>query len=403
MYLTMAGIDFHTAPAELREHFAFTEADTSEFLNRIYASDGVEGCAAIVTCNRTELYISVSDGAEISGGTALLSFSGMDSAGDSIYCYDNQDAVSHLIEVACGLHSQIIHEEQIVTQVNRSIALSRKLKTSDAVLDTLFRIAVSAGKYSLSNVAQTGIPLSLSYEAVRRLENEEGCLKNKKCVIIGNGKMGRLAAELLVRRGCEVYVTLRTYRHGENIVPYGTFPIRYDERIKYINGADIVISATRSPHHTITYDMMNSIEKKPRWLIDLAMPCDIEKKCSNIPDIRFRNLDDFNAGSQADESLICELKEISEKYAGDFWEWVNYREAIPYIEKLKRVMPECVLKSTAMDEYREAERSEEIVYITARKIIDMLMGSLKSNINPELLESCCDKIAGRAHITENEM
>lgn len=402
MYLRMAGIDFHTAPAELREHFAFTEYSIGEFLNGISAKDGVLGCAAIVTCNRTELYMSVRDGADISCSNALLSFAGMDLDSGFIYSYDNGAAVSHLMEVACGLHSQIIHEEQIVTQVNGSISMARELKTADSVLDTLFRIAVSAGKYALSNVNQIGVPLSLSYEAVRRVENKAGSLKNKQCVIIGNGKMGRLAAELLVKRGCDVYITLRNHRHGENVVPVGTVPIKYDDRVRYINGADIVISATRSRHHTITYDMLNNLEKKPDWIIDLAMPCDIENKCAGIPDVQFLNLDDFNTGFQVDESLICELKEISEKYAEDFWEWANYREAIPYIEKLKRVVPECVLKSTVMDEYRGSECSEEIVYITANKIIDMLMGSLKSNINPELVENCCDRITERAHMIENE-
>lgn len=403
MFLTMAGIDFHTASVELREHFTFTEEEISEVLKKLSETEGVDGCVAIVTCNRTELYMSVKDDSVISAESVLKSFDDMETDYSFIYSYDNEDAVNHLIEVACGLHSQILHEEQIVTQVNQSIALARKLRTSDAVLDTLFRIAVSAGKYALTNVSQPGISLSLAYETARRLELRMGDLSGKKCVIIGNGKMGRLASDILVKKGCCVYITLRSYRHGQNVVPDGTIPVRYEERLRYIDNADIVISATRSPHYTITFDMINSLNNKPKWLIDLAMPCDIDSRCSEFSDVNFRNLDSFNTGTNVDEDSIYELKKIAAKYAEDFKEWSNYREAVPYIEKLKRVMPKHIFKSTAMDEYRESECSEEIVYITANRIIDMLMGSLKHEINPEMMENCFDKISSRVHISEKEV
>lgn len=402
MYLTMAGIDFHTASVELREHFTFTEEEISEFLQMLSKKKGVKGCAAIVTCNRTELYMSVSNESVMRSESVLMSLakSGIDHS--VIYSYENEDAAKHLMEVACGLHSQILHEEQIVKQVNQSISLARKLGTSDAVIDTLFRTAVSAGKYALTNVSQPGISLSLAYEAVRRLELKMGSLSGKKCVIIGNGKMGRLVSDILVKKDCCVYLTLRSYLHGQNIIPKGTIPVKYEDRIKYIDGADIVISATRSPHYTITFDMINSLNNRPEWLIDLAMPCDIDSKCSQFSDVNFRNLDSFNTGTQIDEYSIYELKKIAAKYAENFREWSNYREAVPYIEKLKRVMPEHIFKSTAMDGYRQSECSEEIVYITANKIIDMLMGSLKHEINPEMLESCFEKISSRVHIQEKE-
>jgi glutamyl-tRNA reductase len=326
----------------------------------------------------------------------LLPYAGEDAAACALFVTrTDASAVEHLMEVACGLHSQILHEEQIVTQVGHAVALARAVHATDALSDTLFRMAVSAGKDALTHVSVSSVPLSLSASAVHKLETTCGGLQGKTGVIIGNGKMGCLAAELLVQRGCKVFMTLRSDRHGASVVPCGTTPIPYEQRYEALNGADFGISATRSPHCTLTAAKMRSLPHPPAFLLDLAMPRDVEAACKEIPHMTCWNLDDFQEEAQPDSSAVEALHRIAEKYADDFLIWSNYRAAVPYIQQIKSLTQERLLRSTVLDAYREEENLREIVHVVTEKAIDMLMGGMKSGITPELLKECAEKIQDR--------
>lgn len=160
--------------------------------------------------------------------------------------------VRHLMEVASGLRSRIWGEDQIISQVKDAIALAREAGCTDGVLETLFRSAISAGKEVKTEVRLTAVPTSAASMAVELLAAKLGDLAGKKALVIGNGEMGRLSASLLQQAGCEVWVTLRTYRHGETIVPPGCGVVPYEERFHHMEGCDFLISATTSPHYTVT-------------------------------------------------------------------------------------------------------------------------------------------------------
>lgn len=396
--LIMAGLDYRSAPIALRERLSFSERKAKSFLMSVQEKDGVSGCVLVATCNRTEVYLSVESGCTVKPEQILMESAGAEASqlAGRFYRRTETEAVLYLMEVACGLHSQILHEEQIVTQVGQAIELARSCQTSDPMLDTLFRTAVSAGKYAQTEVRVNAVPLSLSYTAVQMIEKDCGELAGKTCVVIGNGKMGRLAAELLVERGCMVYVTLRSYRHGDTIVPFGTTPIPYDERFSKIDGCDIVLSATRSPHFTVTAKQLEKLNKKPQWIIDLAMPRDVEQECKKVPGVNCRNLDDFESGTQPNSEALEALHRIAKRYADEFRMWQNYRDCVPYIRQLKALSADRLLHSTALDMYRDNEDLDEIVRLVTEKTIDMVMGGIKPEITPELMKSCCEKVYDRA-------
>ncbi len=397
MHLRMAGIDAQIAEIDQREQFSFTEKQIRHILSHLMQEDGVLGGVLLATCNRTELYLSVTADSATFPEQLLCQYAGDAAMTCPMMTLSDTDAVMHLMEVSCGLHSQILHEEQIVSQVKQAVTLARECYATDAILDTLFRTAVSAGKAALTNVVIPA-PLSLSHEAVRTLEQAYGSLNGLVCVVVGNGKMGQLAAKLLVEHGCQVFVTLRSYHHGETVVPFGTIPIPYEERFSKIEGADIVLSATRSPHYTITAAQLKALHHLPHWVLDLAMPRDVEESCREIPEIRFRDIDDFSSGTKADAAALFALRETAQKYAVEFLTWSRFRESIPLIQTLKQLATERILHSTAMDSYREMPRLAEIVQKTAEKTVDMLMGSMKSEITPELLQNCCEKMQERARL-----
>lgn len=394
----MTGIDTHTAAVSQREPFAFSESSIERILTEIKNMPEVNGAVMLATCNRTELYLSVNDECQFSPKVLLMRYAGENADENILSVMKDDEAALHLIEVACGLHSKILHEEQIVTQVRNAVAFARGCHSTDSLLDTLFRTAVSAGKYALTNVKFSSVPLSVSYGAVQLLEREIGDLSGKKAVVIGNGNMGRLAARLLIEKNCRVFVTLRTYKHGETIVPFGAVPIPYESRFDEIDGSDIVISATRSPHYTITFDELFKIKRKPQWLLDLAVPRDIEQKCGDIESVNYQNIDDLGNGAQLDTKYIQELSEISARFLTDFQQWKNYRDSVPYINQIKEIVAQRIIRSDDMNAYRDYDDCEEIVNFVTEKTVDIIMGSMRSQIEPELIKNCCEKIENRARI-----
>ena len=392
MRLSMAGLDVHSAEIAVREALAFSAEQAKAFLTALVQESGVSGAVLLATCNRTELYITAES--DISPAD-LLCAAKSKTALPELLVLEDMAAAQHLMEVACGLHSQILHEEQIVTQIGGALEMARSCHTTDAVLDTLFRTAVSAGKEALTQVAVSAVPLSVSYRAVQRLEQVLGDLREKRCLVIGNGNMGRLAASLLVQKGCQTAVTLRSYHHGETVVPFGTVPVSYEQRFSQMEQADIVISATRSPHYTIWKHQLEQVQHRPAMLVDLAMPRDIEASCGTLDGVTLWNLDDLQSDTAPDQQAIAALHQIAEQYADTFRMWRNYRDSVPYMQQLKELTAQRILHSTAVDAYQSVPQLEEIVRLTAEKTVDMLMGSMKAQIEPALLQDCCTKIKDR--------
>ena len=162
-----------------------------------------------------------------------------------------EECQRHLMAVACGLQSQILGEDQILSQVKKAAAIAREAKTMDAALETLFRTAASCGKAAKTAGRLTGVATSAAHQAVEAAKRLLGDLTGLQAMVIGNGEMGRLAAALLRDAGCDVTVTLRSYHHGETVVPAGCGVVPYDDRYAAMDGVDLVLSATTSPHYTV--------------------------------------------------------------------------------------------------------------------------------------------------------
>jgi glutamyl-tRNA reductase len=174
----------------------------------------------------------------------------------------------------------------------------------------------------------SGAPPSVAGAAVRRAYDIPGGIKDKKAVVIGNGKMGRLCAEQLRDAGCTVTVTLRSYRHGQTVVPRGCGTVPYDERMSAIDGCDLLVSATTSPHFTISKSMLESVAKKPKMIIDLAVPRDIEPETAGIPGIIFIDMDTLTTPGDVqnhNEAGFAETEIIIDKHFNEFYRWLRRR------------------------------------------------------------------------------
>ena len=153
------------------------------------------------------------------------------------------------------------------------------------------------------------------------LARELGGLEGKRILVIGNGQMGRLAARLLREGGAAVWVTLRTYRHGETTVPPGCGTVNYENRMQAMEGMDGVVSATTSPHHTITYDALAAVARKPRVLVDLAVPRDIAPECAEF--VTYYDTDSLGSQGPGTPEELEAMHAIAEQELERFCQWQN--------------------------------------------------------------------------------
>lgn len=386
----MTGIDFVHAPLEKREAVSLVRGQVLALLPRIAAMEGVAGCALLATCNRTELYLHGADGRmpdPLETLAAALGFEAAAYRGFSVK-RSGEDAVRHLMQVAAGLESQIFGDDQIVTQVKDAAALAREAGSADAVLDTLFRRAVTAGKRVRTETRLTGVPASAAEVGARRAQAFFGSLEGRRAVVIGNGEMGRLAAATLRAQGCAVTVTLRSYRHGETVVPAGCDTFPYDRRCEILDGADLAVSATTSPHFTLTAEQVAAMHNPPRLLLDLAMPRDIEQAAGADARVTLLNLDDL--GDLGDHN--AEAREVAMRILGEeeqaFYDWYGYRQALPVIAAIKDEALGRLHYDHAYSGLHEDGDLDGLAELAVNKTVDLLLGGMKGLVNAERLESC---------------
>ena len=384
MHLCMSGLDYSVASIALREQLSFTKNGVLDMDRIIAANPQLLGVVLLSTCNRTELYLSCADGPDLDPGELLCRAAGADyqDFANAFVTRRDTECVRHLMEVACGLRSQILGEDQILTQVKTAVTLAREAGTSDSVLETLFRTAAACGKTAKTGGRLTGLSTSAAHQAVAALEERIGSLAGKRAMVIGNGEMGRLAASLLRDAGCAVTVTLRSYRHGETVVPAGCAVASYDDRYAAMENMDLLISATTSPHYTVMVEPFTAVVNPPKLLVDLAIPRDIQPDLGEAADgVVLLNVDDLSQRTGADAKELARVHSTIQEYMDRFYQWNNYRESLPVLEEVK---------TAVLDRVRDMDTEDAVC-----KTIELLVGGVKDGFTPETLAACAAKI--RAH------
>ncbi len=329
MNIVMSYIDYTMAGLAEREVFSCTKTQTGEIYEKLKSKREVLGAVLIATCNRTELYLSLIEGARMNPFEQLCECLGVCY---SDYAFMNRtltgdEAFDHLCKVAAGAESQIWGDGQIVRQVDSSLKAAQAVKASDAVLNVLFRIGVTAGKRVKTLVDFNVHDNSTASRAVAAVKERK---EIKDVLVIGNGMIGRLVASLLVRSGIHTTMTLRQYKHGQNIVPLGVDTVNYSERYAAIERSGAVISATLSPHYTVYYEDMQELSHIPELFIDLAVPRDIDPQVETLRDVEYYDIDQISQGSRdaRQEEQLQQIGEIIAEYRHDFHHWYDFREEL---------------------------------------------------------------------------
>ncbi len=341
MKICMAGVDFSRAALGQREAFAFTRSQAAQAGHTIAEVPGVEGCVIVSTCNRTELWLCVENGGKADPAALLCSLKGLERArfSDGITVRNGEEAVRRLFETACGLRSLIWGEDQIVTQIRDAADLSVSEGTAGKVLGKLFQTAVTSAKAVKTQVRFSAGNSSVAAAAVEKCRELCGSLRGLRCLVVGSGRMGRLAAQAFAAAGAQVLMTLRQYKYGISVIPENCESLPYDERYAGISDADVVVSATSSPHYTLLFDPAQeacAANPKDRIFLDLAVPRDIDSRIAKLPGCHLLTIDDIPCRVRAEEKAAVEAQcgEIIGHYIREFEKQLVAWSTLPAIHKL---------------------------------------------------------------------
>ena len=330
MSLVLVGTSHRLSPVEVRERVALDLAGAAELARRM-ARDGEAVCLS--TCNRTELYLVDSDPeeAEERASQALL--------GDEVELYRMSDeaAALHLFRVAAGLDSLVPGEGEILGQVRDAYEAG----AHGPVLDRLFREALRVGKKVRTETAINESPASVSSAAAALAQQVFGDLAGCRVLLVGAGEVSELAARALAARGATIgAVTSRTEANAARLADaFDSHAIPFDRLGSELEHADVVVSSTSSTEPVLSGDQVPNRKGRPLFVIDLAVPRDVDPAVARLEDCYLYDIDDFQAVVR--ESLNGRWREaeraegIVEREAVRFRDWQASLHVVPAIASLR--------------------------------------------------------------------
>lgn len=401
MGISMIGIDYNRACVDVRAQFSFIKKHAVTALEHLKQEPGIAGCIILSTCNRMEIWASTKEDWNGSLYGFLCREKGKDPEKFQEYFIqrEEEEAVEHLFYLTSGLKSQILAEDQIITQVKDALTLSREAFCTDNVLEVLFRTAVTAAKKVKTEVNFSRANSSVIHQAIRRLEEKGFSIQGTTCMVIGNGEMGKVTALALKEAGADVTVTVRQYRSGMVTIPKGCERINYGDRMQLIPNCDLVVSATASPNFTLTKELLENAGITGHLvLIDLAVPRDIEPKAGSLPNITLYDIDSFKI-----DSISPKMQESMEK-AGvilkeqmeEFYNWFSGKDLFPRIQEIKAEAVEDlnlrilkILKKTPMDDH-DRENLLKAIDTAAGKVVNKMIFGLRDSLEQDAFVECVE-------------
>lgn len=350
MSLLAIGLNHKSATVEVREKLAFSPANIPNALALFREKFPSSEIAILSTCNRVEMYTSF-NGDSITHDKVIDFLSEFhklekDKFADHMYCHRDAEAVNHLFFVTSSLDSMVIGESQILSQVKEAYLTASAAEATGKVLNQLFQKAINVAKGIHTNSLIGKGKVSISSVAVDFAEKIFQDFSNKAVLIIGAGEMCELVLKHLVERGTEsVIVANRSFDRAQALAEeYQGKAIKYDLLQDYLPHADIVISSTAAPHYVIHPEQVHNAVKirrgNPIFMIDIAVPRDINPEVGNIDNVYLYDIDDLqsvvskNIDDRTKEMEKC--KEIVDKEVNEFMGWLEESKIGPVIHKLRK-------------------------------------------------------------------
>ena len=287
------------------------------------------------TCNRTEIYFNHSE-----EDTEILKeiFEILEWDNDLqeyIFYIKGEDVYKHLFEVACGYHSKIVGEDQILGQIKDAYKDSIEVGACNKELGRLFQEAITCGKKFRSEAKLYEIPVSSVSIAVSNLVKN----KSESVMVIGYGEVGKLAIKYLISHNVSnIYLALRNRRKAEDLEDTLVKIIDFEERNKYINNMDCIISCTSAPFTVINKKDIKD-EGDPLVIYDMSVPMDVDKNVTLINRVSVYNIDEISKIEDENKELrvnrMNSKRYIVDKYIKEYTDWIKLRNISSVIQELK--------------------------------------------------------------------
>lgn len=388
MHLVVLGVNHKTAPVSLRERLSIGDAELPNALKRLSEADGVRECLILSTCNRTEVYACTPRRSDDAGLITLIGdICGVSPAefAPHLYRHPGHKAAEHLFRVASGIDSMVLGEAQILGQVKNAYAVASATGATGPVLNTLFQQAITVGKRARTETAIGCGSFSVGSVAVQLAKSIFEELKGRTVLIVGAGKISELTIAHLSSSGADrILVTNRTHGKAEELAArFGGSAVRFEEMGEALARADIVIASTGADRAIITRQMVESAmhvrRGKPMFLIDIAVPRDIESSVQELDDVFVYNIDDLQSAVEADAaSRQCEVaaaERIIREEVEQFTRWFRALDAVPIVTALRTKAEE--IRSAEMEKLRKrlpdlTPEQLESIEATTRSIVNRI-------------------------------
>ncbi|MDG1820292.1 MAG: glutamyl-tRNA reductase [Methylophilaceae bacterium] len=344
MQLYTIGLNHTTAPIEIRENVAFSIYNMREALSDLTIKNATEA-AILSTCNRTEIYVQSADALPVVHW--LADFHKLDLSHLQPYTYTlaNQDAVKHAFRVASGLDSMVLGEAQILGQFKQSVKLAQEAGTLGTHLHKLFQRTFEVAKEVRTNTDIGGSSISMAAAAVKLAQRIFGNLSEQKVLFIGAGEIIALCANhFAAQHPKSMTVANRTKERGAELadkvqaesILLNDLPARFAE-------FDIVITSTASQLPIVGLGMVERAVKsrkhRPIFMVDLAVPRDIESEVAQLDDVFLYTVDDLaqvvTDGIENRQEAAITAESIVARRVESFMHWLQKRNSVPTIKALR--------------------------------------------------------------------
>ncbi len=345
MSLVVVGINHRTAPLEVRERVVFEPARMPEALRELTSLPEVRESVIVSTCNRTELYCVTQTGEPALGDWLQRYHQLGSSIHHCLYQHDDMRAVNHAFAVASGLDSMVLGEPQILGQLKDAYRAAQEAGTAGPMLNRLFQAAFSVAKRVRTETQIGANAVSVASAAVAMARNVFSSFDSRTALMVGAGETIALAARHLHADGLRrmIVANRSVDRARELAAEFQGFAITLDEIPSHLREADIVVASTASPNPIITRamtsDALRARKRRPIFMVDIAVPRDIEPAVAELEDVYLFTIDDLQtvvnenmegrraAAKQADQMIAAEVDRFAMQ--------LRTRDAAPTIRRLR--------------------------------------------------------------------
>lgn len=343
------GMNHESAPVELRECLASDAGSTAKTLARMRNLECINEGFFISTCNRVEALVTTDEATEASRALiSLMSELGKlpkESLLQSLYTFEDSEAVRHIFRVASSLDSMVVGEPQILGQIKEAYSEATRQKTSGVIINRLMHRAFHVAKRVRTETGICEAAVSISYAAVELARKIFHELEGKRVLLVGAGEMAELAARHLLSQGVtQMTVANRTFSRAVELARvFDATPVAFEEIGALLVDSDIVITSTASPETVITCDQVRRClrrrRNRPIFFIDIAVPRDVDAEVNTLENVYVYDIDDlknvvqFNLEQRKGEAVKAER--VIEEEVLKFEKWLKTLAVVPTIVSLR--------------------------------------------------------------------